>query len=192
MDPWSSQPPKDQSNLALRVVRTPASSTLSAIITCPGVIGRATHFVNNRTQPCDGKGECKWCEEGHSWRWHGYVSCVITTSLEHVIFEFTATASDTFTNYYALKGTLIGCHFQSRRPNGRHNGRVVIACKPSDPQKTILPPPVNIRKILCHIWGIPYIAIAEMNRTRPHVDRIGRLPEKDNGRNQTQEIDTKL
>ena len=182
MPDWSSSPPKDRSNLALRIVRTPPTGTLTAIVTCPGLIGCATHFVNNRTQPCDGQGKCEWCEAGHSWRWHGYVSCVLTSTVEHVLFEMTATASDTFTNFYALRQTLLGCHFQAHRPNGRHNGRVVIACKPSDPQKAILPPPVNVQKILSHIWGIPYAGLANTNRDRKLVDRVGVVPDKANGR----------
>lgn len=189
MDPWSTTPPKDNTGLALRIVRTPAQGTLTAIVTCPGLTGRSTHFINNRTQPCDGQGACSYCEEGHSWRWHGYVSCVLTSTMEHVLFEMTAIASETFTNYYRLKHTLIGCHFQARRPNGRHNGRVVIACKPTDPQKTTLPPPVNVQKILCHIWGIPYVAMTQLDRTRFAVDHILRDPTKDNGRNQTQDVD---
>ena len=182
MPDWSAAPPKDQSNLALRIVRTPPVASLTAIITCPGLTGCSTHFVNHRTQPCDGQGKCEWCDAGHSWRWHGYVSCVLTATIEHVLFEMTATASDTFTNYYALKDTLLGCHFQARRPSGRHNGRVVIACKPSDPQKTVLPPPVNVQRILSHIWGIPYIGLAETARTRALIDNVQPVAGKGNGR----------
>jgi len=185
MPDWTSAPPKDRSNLALRIVRTPPIATLSAIVTCPGLIGCSTHFVNNRTQPCDGQGKCEWCDAGHSWRWHGYVSCVLTTSLEHCLFEMTATASDTFTNFYALKQTLIGCHFQARRPSGRHNGRVVIACKATDPQRTILPEPVNVQKILSHIWGIPYDGLAQTKRMRPLIDNVQPVPNKGNGRHQS-------
>jgi len=192
MNPWSSTPPKETSNLALRIVRCPATGTLTAIITCPGLTGRETHFVNNRTQPCDGEGECSWCQEGHSRRWHGYVSCLLTNTMEHVLFEMTGIASETFTQYYRLKDTLLGCHFQARRPNGRHNGRVVIACKPSDPQRAKLPPPVNVQKILCHIWGIPYAGLGNPGRTRPLIERVGVISGKNNGRNQTREIDNKL
>lgn len=192
MDVWTTTPPKDDRNLALRIIRTPPIATLQAIITCPGVTGRETHFVNNRTQPCGGEGECEWCEAGHSRRWHGYVSCVLTNTMEHVLFEFTGVASETFTSFYRLHETLIGCHFQARRPSGRHNGRVVIACKAIDPGKTIIPPMVNVQKILCHIWGIPYVALGNLSRTRPLVDRVGVIPGKNNGRNQTREIDAKL
>lgn len=189
MPQWTSTPPKDRSNLALRIVRTPPVAALEAIVTCPGITGCATHFVNNRTQPCDGQGECDWCEAGHSWRWHGYVSCVLTRTLEHVLFEMTATASDVFTNYYALKQTLIGCQFQARRPSGRHNGRVVIACKPSDPQRLTLPPPVNVQRILSHIWGIPYVGLSELPPTRPNVQRVGTILQKGNGRSNRPEAD---
>jgi len=185
MTDWSSAPPKDQSNLALRIVRTPPIAALSAIITCPGLTGCSTHFVNNRTQPCDGKGECEWCAAGHSWRWHGYVSCVLTNTMEHVLFEMTAIASETFTNYYRLHETLIGCWFQARRPSGRHNGRVVIACKAIDPRKTVIPPMVNVQRILSHIWGIPYDGLAQTGRTRPLVDNVQPVPGKGNGRHQS-------
>lgn len=176
MPNWSSEPPTAGQGQALRIVRTPTSTPLTAIITSPSVIGCSTHFVHNRTQPCEGQTDCKWCHEGHSWRWHGYVSCILTGSLEHVLFEFTSTASDTFTNYYDLKQTLRHCYFQASRPSKRHNGRVVIACKPADPQRNPIPATVNVRKILCHIWGIPYDKVEPLDPTRRTMGRIGALP----------------
>lgn len=153
---WTPEPPPQHSGYTLRIARTPAKGTLRAIITATDVTGVCTHFAKNRTIPCEGTDKCTWCAEGFSWRWHGYVSCILTDTLEHVIFEFSAAASDTFRNYLQLHGTLRGCIFTATRPSQRFNGRVVISCKPSDPQRQRLPDPPNVPKLLCHVWNVQY------------------------------------
>lgn len=173
MPVWTSEPPTDDHGQSLRIIRTPSEKALDAIITSPTAVGCATHFVHNRTQPCEGQEHCKWCGDGHSWRWHGYVSCVIIGSLEHVLFEYTSAASDTFTNYHLLHNTLRACHFRAHRPSKRHNGRVVIAATLHDVRRQPIPEPVNVRKILCHVWGIPYDKVKPLKRTRRYTDRIG-------------------
>ncbi|MDD3530470.1 MAG: hypothetical protein PHS77_11390 [Gallionellaceae bacterium] len=156
MPNWQSTPPSGDTGQPLRIIRTPADRPFAAIITCTEPTGCCTHFVGNRTVPCEGVDVCPWCQDGHPWRWHGYVSCVSGATLEHVIFEFTATASDTFRTYAQSFGGLRGCHFQAHRPSKRHNGRVVIACKPADLGRITLPEPPNLKKLLCNLWGIQY------------------------------------
>lgn len=163
---WESTPPSAADGHPLRIIRTPSSKPISAVVTTPDSVGCRTHFLNNRTVPCEGPDKCESCHDGHSWRWHGYVAALNTATLEHFIFEFTAAASETFKNYYNLKGDLRGCWFTAHRPSGRHNGRIVISAKPSDPQRTHLPEPPDIRRILCHIWGVQYTKTREGARLR--------------------------
>lgn len=180
---WSNAPPEQPEGYSLRIVRTPADKPFTAIVTSTDIIGCPTHYANARTVPCEGSDACPLCHDGHSWRWHGYLACIHTATLEHVLFEFTAASSDTFKNYHQLNTTLRGCHFQAHRPSARHNGRVVIACKPYDPSRLRLPDPPDIQAILSHIWNIP------TGTTQSHVDptrpgrQIGILPTaKKNGR----------
>lgn len=112
----------------------------------------------NRTVPCEGPANCKWHKEGFSWRWHGYLGCVVAATMEPAIFEFTAPCSDTFSNYALQYGNLRGCYFVASRPSGRPNGRVTIACRPADLQRVRLPEPFDVRRVLCHIWNVQYQA----------------------------------
>lgn len=183
MPRWIDDPTDSDDHPPFRIVRTPADKALVGIVTCTDVVGCRTHFVNNRTIPCEGEDTCPWDAEGHSWRWHGYVSAVLCTSLEHVLFEFTATASDTFKNYNLLHGTIRGCKFLAHRPSKRHNGRVVVACQPVDVQRVRLPDPPDIRAILCHVWNVQYDKAEYAGRVRFPFKEIGVLPSDNDGRN---------
>lgn len=173
MPKWSNTPPDENDGFALRILRAPADKPLIGIITSTDSIGCCTHFVANRTIPCDAPDPCKPCQDGYSWRWHGYLACIIPETLEHILFEFTARASETFKHYQTLHTTLRGCHFKAIRPSKRFNGRVVISCKPHDQTRLRLPDPPNIQKVLCHIWNIPY----QETPTTIDPERLGRQME---------------
>ena len=151
---WTNAPPDTQTGPALRIVRTPTSGTLNAAVTCPDLVGCATHYYQHRTIPCEPP-NCPACADGIGWRWHGWVTAVLTNSQEHILFEFTATASDYFRRYRDTYGTLRGCIFQAGRVNNRSNARVVIKTRQHDPAKLQLPEAPDICAALAHIWGIP-------------------------------------
>lgn len=157
MPKWQNKPPTDHQNFALRIIRTPQAKPIAAYVTSTDINGCPTHYARNRTLPCEGEDECPHCQEGLSWRWHGYLAAILTETLEHFIFEFTATAAETFENYLLLHNTMRGCFFKAHRPSGRANGRVVIQAKPGDQERIRLPNPPNVEKILCHIWNVPYL-----------------------------------
>lgn len=186
MPRWSNAPPKGSDQPSFRIIRTPADKSLTAIITSPDIVGCATHFVQNRTVPCeqdDQKGiVCQHCAAGHSWRWHGYLSAILTTSHEHVLFEFTGPPSDTFRNYLLHAGSLRGCLFTARRPSGRPNGRVVIACKSIDQTTLRLPAPPNIRNILSRVWNIQSDNVTPCPSSRPPIKNSNVAPSKADGR----------
>ena len=191
MPQWSDAPGPAPGPYAFRIVRTPATTPVDAIVTSANVHGTPTHFVSNRTIPCEGQPLCKLCEQGHSWRWHGYVSAILVRGLEHVIFEFTAQAAETFRTYLTTQPTLRGCHFLARRPCGRLNGRVIIQAKPEDLNRTRLPDPPDVRQVLCHIWGVQYTPDDAPTIDRPPFKRIRLRPDAEhtttpgNGRRQS-------
>jgi len=170
MPHFTTQPPELPDGFVFRIVRTPADRPFVAIVTCVDPVGCNTHFANHRTTPCDGYAACNLCMDGHSKRWHGYVSCLVPTTLEHVLFEFTAHACDPFTNYHNLHAGLRACAFKAFRPSKRNNGRVIIHTSPADERKLALPEPPNIQRLLCHIWNVQY--------TEPET-RMPRPPFKD-------------
>lgn len=156
MPNWSTEPPQHETSYALRIVRTPTEKPFEAIATSLEIVGTPTHFIHNRTVPCEGTDDCPHCLEGHSKRWHGYIACIALDGLEHVLFEFTKVMATSFTTYLGIYDSLRGCKFTARRPSKRINGRVVIKCKRTDEAESRLPKPPDVKKILCHIWNIQH------------------------------------
>lgn len=183
MPRWTNEPPADLDRFSFRIVRTPAAKPLLAIATSTDVCGCCTHFINSRTIPCEGPPNCPACKEGYSWRWHGYLSAVLTDTLEHVLFEFTAASSQTFKTYLTAHSTMRGCHFKATRPSGKPNGRVLIAAKPTDEQRTRLPDPPNIQQILSHIWNVKADAAGETPTQRIPFKQIHVAGDNSDGRN---------
>jgi len=182
MPNWSNVPPVNESTFALRIVRTPADKPLEAIVTSLEIVGCPTHFLQNRTVPCEGTDTCPHCIEGHSKRWHGYLACILVDGLEHCLFEFTKVMAQPFTTYQAVYATLRGCRFQARRPSKRHNGRVVIKCKRADEAESRLPPPPNVKKILCHIWNIQHQPAGDWQDQDPLSRTLRIIPGNGDGR----------
>lgn len=170
MPHFSNEPPPEARRPGIRLVRTPAGRPIVAVITSDDVVGTPTHFYKHRTLPCEGV-DCEACRAGYPWRWHGYISCVDESTHEHVLFEFTAKASDYFKAYKKQHGTLRGCLFHAARAGQRYNAPVIIRCRPADLAGRSLPQQLNIPPLLCHIWNVA----VEIPEDRPrHPDRIGK------------------
>ncbi len=182
MPQFSSTPPPEASAPGVRLVRTPGSKPVVATITSDDVIGTPTHFFKHRTVPCEGHG-CEPCQAGYSWRWHGYVSCIDATTHEHILFEFTAKASEYFKAYRKTHGTLRGCMFHAERAGKRYNAAVIIRCKPADLAGQDLPAGFNIPDLLCHIWNVPTSATEITDRVLDRVGRQLKVHTGDNGEN---------
>lgn len=178
---FTSEAPPCGDRHGFRLVRTPASPPFRAFVISENLIGCPTHYVANRTIPCE-RPTCEPCESGIAWRWHGYLLVQIEATTEQVIFEMTAAASDMFKKYYERHGTTRGCYFQATRANNRNNGRVLIQCKPADLAKVSLPQPLDLCKLLSHIWNIapnqtnqsdrclrPPALNMTIDRTRPEI-----------------------
>lgn len=185
MPQWSFDPPATPAGLSLRLCRTPAQAQLSGVITTPDLIGCATHFAKNRTVPCEGQDHCQWCADGHSWRWHGYIGVLISATLEHVILELTAAATDPLRNYLRYHQTLRACIIRAFRPSKRFNGRVTIECKAGDERRMRLPDPPDVPRILCHTWGVQHKNAVDLGLNRKPFKGIGILPDPTDARMNT-------
>ena len=181
MPNWINEPPDGASHSGMRLIRTPATKTLTACVTSTEIVGCCTHFVGNRTVPCEGVPNCAPCSEGIPWRWHGYLSCLLRETLEHVLFEFTAASSDPFKHYIEVHGTLRGCKMTARRVNSKHNGRVLIQCREAELTRIRLPDPPDLKKMMCHIWNIPTNRAETPNMARPPFKNLVLKNEPGNG-----------
>jgi len=167
MPQFSNQAPADTTSNGIRLLRTPAAVPLTGHVLSDVLMGCPTHYVGNRTIPCEGE-ECTPCESGVTWRWHAWIAIQLSTTQEVVLFEMTAKASETFTEYYKRYGTIRGAAFKAYRLNQKSNGRVLIQAKPADLAKVTLAPEPNVQKLLCHIWNIPETQVIQTDhQTRP-------------------------
>lgn len=182
MPQWTDAPPAEDEKYAHRILRTPATSPITGIITTPDLIGTMTHFVNHRTIPCQGAPHCDFCDTGHSRRWHGYVGLLIYTTQEHVIFEITAKACDPLKNYALVHQTLRACALRAYRPSKRTNGRVILETKPVDELRVRIPPPFNVRQVLCHIWNVQDTDATIGTGRAPCIKGIGLFDSGQDGR----------
>lgn len=154
MPRWSNEPPPNPRGPSLRLIRTPAAGKLTAIVTCDDLIGCNTHYWRNRTVPCEAPA-CDACDQGYSWRWHAYLTCLALDTNEHVILELTATAADPLFLYRETYKTLRGCMIQASRPSSTRNGRIELRTKPANQAQITLPREIDVPAALCHIWSIP-------------------------------------
>lgn len=172
MPNFTNLPPADSSSPGFRLIRTPAGHPLHAYVLSENLIGCNTHFINNRTVPCDAP-DCDPCQNGIGWRWHGYLLVLTANTQETVIFECTARASACFSEYRERYGTTRGAAFKAERLNNRPNGRVLIQAKPADLTKVNLPKAQPVTKLLCHIWNIPPNQVLEPDAmTRPPFKHV--------------------
>jgi len=175
MPRWTTKVPDDPRGQGLPLVRTPAGSTLKAIVTSDGLIGCETHFWGGHTVPCEGA-ECEACEAGIAYRWHGYLSAYNPNDQLHFIFEMTGQAAKTFSEYSIEHKTLRGCGFEAYRWKHVRNGRVIIKCSPSQFHAHALPRAPNLERVMAIIWRLPIPNVEVDGNRRGHPNtKVSRL-----------------
>jgi len=151
---FSDTPPADPRGPSYQIVRTPTGQPLVGIVTSENLVGCFTHFWKRRTMPCE-RENCEACQSGIPFRWHAYISAILSKTRAHVLFECTAQAAESFVTYREAHGTTRGCLFTASRMNYAPNARIIINCKPADLREIILPKPPNIVKCLAILWDFP-------------------------------------
>lgn len=176
MPTWTHSPPDDPRGQGLPLLRTPAARNLEAVVTSEKLIGTDTHFWGGHTIPCE-RPECEACNHGVAYRWHGYLSAYHPQEQLHFIFEMTAQAAQTFTEYLKEHGTLRCCRFIAYRWQRRRNGRVIIKCEHSAFATHSLPNAPDLAKVMAIIWRIPIGNVQDAGlrsgRLNLHVDSDG-------------------
>lgn len=182
MPQWSNAPPPGIGRSGLRLLRTPTGKSLVATIYSDDLVGCPTHFMNNRTIPCEQDGRCEACDLGRPWRWHAYVACILEPHLERILFEVTAAGAESWIDYREAHGTLRGCKFKATRVNNRNNGRVIIVTRPADLAKIDLPEAADVPKLLCHIWNVSESAVDTVRNPERKALQVVGTGERGNGR----------
>jgi len=158
MHTFQNAPPADPRGVALKLVRTPASANLRAVVTSDNLVGTYTHFWKGRTLPHD-HDDSPACKAGMPYRWHAWLSAYTATKHEHILFEMTAQAAELFATYRKAHGTLRGALFDANRPSRKPNGRVNIHIRPTDLSGHVLPDPPDLIKCLSIIWNLSSLGI---------------------------------
>lgn len=167
MPRYSNSPPADGRGQSLPLRRCPPRGQLVAVITCDDLLGCPTHFYGGRTVPHEEE-NCTPCDEGISWRWHGYVSAWIPKAKLHFLFEMTARCAEVLIQYRAAHSTLRGCLFEATRPSQTPNGRVYLQTKPIDLEGIPVPDPPDLPRLLSMIWNIPAPTVQIEGRIKNH------------------------
>jgi len=167
---YTNAPPTNGNGYGLCLMRTPANGKLVAIITSTDLVGCPTHWYGGRTVPCE-TDTCKACNEGIPWRWHAYISAILSKTNHHVLLEFTAQAAEQLIIYRNAHGTLRGCTINARRHRNLRNGRVILETHTAPLDQLKLPREPNITKALSIIWNIaaPTITIPDRHRDTPTI-----------------------
>lgn len=159
MPHWSNELPQQEKHMGFDLRRTPATSSLRAIITCDDILVCDTHFFHGRTSPCE-RPDCPACNDAIPYRTHVYVSAFNPKTMEHFIFECTSNAAKPFAEYKQTATTLRGCLFDASRPKGAKNSKVVISTATANLSRNPLPEPPNIMLALSVIWRLPLTGLA--------------------------------
>lgn len=164
---WSTQPSEHAWGADLHLIRVPPGRPSHVVCLSTDLLGCNTHYFRGRTTPCRGD-SCPACADGLSWRWRCYLAVVDLSTHQRAILELTASATQPVIAYRQANGTLRGCHIIAQRQDTRRNSRLFVRCLPADLQKIQLPPDPPLAKILCHIWGIPYVPPPNGKTLRGH------------------------
>ena len=165
--------PLQRKHLGFDLKRTPASGSLTAVITSETFLVCDTHFFHGRTLPCERISNdegatiddtcCPACVDKAGYRSHVYVSALIIKTSEHFIFECSANAAKAFDEYRKSTGTLRGCLFKAERPKGQRNSKVVIETNTCNLAKVKLPEAPDLIRALSVIWRIPAKGIEQVS-----------------------------
>ena len=167
MPNWSHEVPDDPRGYGLPLIRTPATGTLSGIITSTDLIGCDTHFWGGHTVPCTAP-DCEAHEAGIGFRWHAYLAVYNPNTQLHAILELTAQAARKLKDYRKDHHTLRGCRIDAYRWKHKKNGRVILKCEPSTYNLTALPPPPDLTNVMAVIWRLPLDNVFQAGVMRGH------------------------
>jgi len=181
---WTDQPPTDQPWQSVRLLRCPEAAALSGITLDYPMSGCPTHYAAGRTRPCQGK-TCKYCLDGHTARWHGYLPLYNPVTGRQIVLELTLAAASDYRRQISAYPSRAGHKLTVRRASKKPNARVLLSIEPAPPNGHPLPDPINVRQYLEHMWGVdvdPTEPTRSSDRPTEHKRHSLRTPPGDSPR----------
>lgn len=150
---FRAETPIAQQFRGIDILRAPQTGKVGGIITSVNPTCVATHFWNQRTIPHD-TDSCAACEAGRRKQWHVYVGLWQSETKTHFLFECTDYAGIPLHELWKRSHDLRGVALTASRRADRKNAKVVIALNELCRGRYAIPNPLDVPKILAHIWGI--------------------------------------
>jgi hypothetical protein len=117
------------------------------------VEGADIHWIDGRSRPCRGpENGCPYAHSAIDPRWYGYLGGWDVEREEYVLALVTKGCWDLSREFRAKQGELRGSAVELYRATKKARGLVLAKIHPNKP-KAELPPPLNVREILLHIWS---------------------------------------
>lgn len=177
MPSWPSIPPADGKIPGIRILRTPAKSSLRVTTFSHRITGAMTHYAGNRTQLCIGP-DCPECEQHHEARWYGYLAVFDPRTFARRILEFPRGPYNEFRDYLTKFRDLLGARITAYRQPARTNGPVQIDIEPPDDNILKYPDEVDVFRLLCQMWKLNHIdQLRDYNESNLRkADQVAELP----------------
>jgi len=157
MTNWTNDPPEATDFAAVRLIRPPATGSITGVLTSPTVLGTWTHWDQYRTQPCSGD-KCKLCIDGQPRRWYGYISVFSMSTHRHYVVQITSQAAQQLYAQVRDKDNLRGLLIKIERAAKRPNAKLLIDVRPCPCTVPDLPDPIPIQRYMALIWDDPKAA----------------------------------
>lgn len=154
---WSPGPPRGTAE-GLPLWSPGVGETITGYALCSQIVDLKMHYMNLRSVPCFGRVNfCLGCKTKVKLKWKGFLGVFRPGKSGPWLMEITkgaALSCPALTNpAFDLRGRQVSITRQAWGPNARCSASI-----DSDVRKTFKGPELNVRKALCIIWGISYVA----------------------------------
>lgn len=157
----------DPANLAaafsLRIIRTPAMGSLTAMILNQEPVCCAVHWCGERTVPHCSDGPCKYCGPENPLKIECYFGAWLMQEDRVFILSITEYAAQPILWCKRDLGDLRGRVVKCRRPTQKKNGKIEVSISAVDKLAAVAPPAPDLRSHLTYVFQInqKHLAIAE-------------------------------
>lgn len=148
---WTDDPEPTSSQPKLPIARCGVGAMTPFIVLSDRHIGGDLHYYSRRSIPCQ-LHDCPYCAAHSRSVWKGYLHCWDAKHRECGMLEFTLPCLQNVNSYLTAHGTLRTAVVQLTRKGSKINGPLTIQLTPSTWATNEIPPTVNLRPILEHMW----------------------------------------
>lgn len=152
---WDNNGPGDRDQF-IPILSPRPHQNLICLVTSERWQGVYTHYLDGRTRPCTGSElDCDGCYRKLARRWKAYLCAVGFGSGRRCIVELTQGAMESCPQVIDRTVNLRGRRIILSRDGNSKNGPVRCRLEASAAD-LFVPPPFNLMRALCVVWGIRY------------------------------------